>query len=58
MFCFNCVKKNYEFLVKYNKDLKIPDPVNLTYKGMRTINNNIVVSSETKLNSSDSLWNL
>ena len=47
------VKNNYEFLSKYNKDLKIPDPINLTFKGMRIINNIIVVSSETKLNSSE-----
>ena len=30
---------NYEFLLKYNKDLKIPDPINLTYKGISIINN-------------------
>ena len=41
----NSVKINYEFLLKYNKDLRIPDPINLTYKGMRIINNIIVVSS-------------
>ena len=45
------VKNNYEFLSKYNKDLKIPAPINLTYKGLRIINNTIVVSRETKLNS-------
>ena len=47
----NSVKNNYEFLLKYNKDLRIPDPINLTYKGMRIIKNITVVSSETKLNS-------
>ena len=48
---FKSVKKNYEFLSKYNKELKIPDPINLTYIGLRIINNIVVVSSETKLNS-------
>ena len=46
------VKINFEFLLKYNQDLRIPDPINLTYKGMKTINNIIVVSSDTKLISS------
>jgi len=50
---FNSVINNYEFLLKYNKGLKIPDPINLTSKGFRIINNIIVVSSETKLNSSE-----
>ena len=47
----NSVKINYEFLLKYNNDLKIPNPINLTYKGMKIIKNITVVSSETKLNS-------
>ena len=50
-YAFNNVKKNYEFLLKYKKDLEIPNALNLVYKGMSNINNNIVVSSETKLNS-------
>ena len=36
------VKINFEFLLKYNQDLRIPDPINLTYKGMKILNNIIV----------------
>ena len=47
------VKNNYDFLLKFNKDLKMPDPINLNYKGLKIMNNIIAVSSETKLNSSE-----
>jgi len=43
------VNNNYNFLLKYNKELEIPKPISLNYKSMI----NIVVSSETNINSNE-----
>ena len=43
------VNNNYNFLLKYNKELEIPKPISLNYKSMI----NIVVSSETYINSNE-----
>ena len=40
------VNNNYNFLLKYNKELEIPKPISLNYKSM----SDIVVSSETNIN--------
>jgi len=45
------IKNNFEFLLKYSKNLEIPDPINITYNAIWSTNNKIVVSNETKLNS-------
>ena len=46
---FQSVNNNYNFLLKYNKELEIPKPISLNYKSMI----NIVVSSETYINSNE-----
>ena len=43
------VNNNYNFLLKYNKELEIPKPISLNFKSMI----NIVVSSETYINSNE-----